>query len=82
MGSKHGRRHQKVSGSQHGGPARPPEHMERYLRDLDYPSQRDYLVAQAKARHAPPDVVNILARMPDHLYSSAAHVRRIATEEL
>lgn len=63
------------------GPARPPDHMDRYLREFQYPARKRYLIDQARIQEVPSDVVHVLRRLPDREYLGAEQVAQAAREQ-
>jgi hypothetical protein len=45
-----------------------------YLHGIDFPKNRDEVVNYARSMNAPGDVVEILTRLPDQQFSSAAEI--------
>lgn len=81
MPSKGSRSHHNSFGAGHGGPARPPDHMDRYLREFQYPARKRYLIDQARIQEVPSDVVHVLRRLPDREYLDAEQVAQTAREQ-
>jgi Protein of unknown function (DUF2795) len=46
------------------------------LENTTFPADREQLLAEARRRHAPIDIVGIIERLPQHTYSSMADLRR------
>jgi hypothetical protein len=46
----------------------------RHLDHSVFPARPEALVANARSRHAPDEVVALLARLPDHLYDTIGEV--------
>ena len=53
-----------------------PAEVEKYLKGLDYPAERDELVDWATEEGAPDNVISLLERIPDREYESPADVAK------
>lgn len=53
-----------------------PAQIEKYLKGIDFPSSKQSLINHAKQNNAPDDVMQLLQRMPDKEYGSAADIAR------
>lgn len=53
-----------------------PEDVLRHLKDVDYPADKEALVAAAERAHAPATVIRALRAIPPVEYRNAAEVRR------
>jgi uncharacterized protein DUF2795 len=69
-GRSGGRRHR------HHVPKASPIAIQKYLRGVDYPVQKDALLATARAEGADAAVLRTLAQLPDTRYSSPIEVSR------
>jgi len=53
-----------------------PAQIEKYLKGIDFPSSKQSLINHAKQNNAPDGVMQLLQRMPDKEYGSAADIAR------
>ena len=53
-----------------------PAAIEKYLKGIHYPAQKEDLVSQAKSNGAPQDVMNVLNRFKDKEYGSTVDVAK------
>jgi len=53
-----------------------PAQIEKFLKGIDFPVSKQSLINHAKQNKAPDDVMQLLQRMPDKEYGSAADIAR------
>lgn len=53
-----------------------PAEIEEHLSGVDYPASKQDLKRHAQNQNAPSDVVDVIDRMPDQEYGSAADVAK------
>lgn len=54
--------------------------LQRYLKGMDYPSNKDGLIQKASENQAPRDVLDLLGNLPDWEFKSVADVSKAAGE--
>ena len=54
--------------------------IERYIRGVDFPADKENLVQQARENNAPNEVVDLMNDFPERKYESAADVARGISE--
>jgi hypothetical protein len=57
-----------------------PAAIERYLKGMKYPANKDDLINKAKENEAPSDVMSVLKRFTDHQYHSPIDVSKEVKE--
>ncbi len=62
--------------AEHGQSSVSPAEIERHLGGIDYPASKQELVQHAREQNAPEEVTQVLDRMPDQEYGSAADVAK------
>lgn len=53
-----------------------PIEVEKHLKGIKFPANRDDLIEHARQNHAPEEVLSTLERMPDREFSNAADVAK------
>lgn len=53
-----------------------PITIQKHLKGMDYPANKDEVVQHARDRQAPENVVSLLERLPEQEYSSAKDVQK------
>jgi len=53
-----------------------PATVEKYLKGIDFPAEKEDLIDHALENGAPDEVIVVLERMPDREYGSAADVAK------
>ena len=48
--------------------------IQQYLRDIDFPVEKQDLIQHAREKNAPDEVVSVLEKVPDGQYSNPADV--------
>jgi hypothetical protein len=67
----------KSSQGGHGNPEEAsPAAIQRFLKGMDYPAPKKTLVEHAREHDAPQDVLNVLGRLEERTYGSAADVSK------
>jgi len=51
-----------------------PANVNFYLKGMDFPAGREDLVRQAQQNDAPPEVLDVIKRMPDRRFQNMANV--------
>ena len=53
---------------------RSPANISHYLKDIDFPADRDDLVRHAQEQGAPAEVLDVLKQLPEEKYENMAEV--------
>ena len=53
-----------------------PASMEKYLKGINFPVNKQKLVEQAKTNGAPNEVINTIQRLPEEKFNSSADVTK------
>jgi hypothetical protein len=46
----------------------------QYLRGINFPIRKDGLLSKARDNNAPQDIMDVLGKLPDHVYRSTAEI--------
>jgi hypothetical protein len=52
-------------------------HIQHYLKDIEYPADKEQLLERARLEDAPQDVLDCIEQFPDLTYNSPVHVAQM-----